>query len=92
MQLAGCKSTLKISSETGVVVLAISLFKSLQVKKTLWIAFVKGWRLLSIREISHVSGPYSVTLPFFVRSSDVIRSLLGHEKGKAVNMTDVEIN
>lgn len=92
MQLAGCKSTLKNQLRNWCSSFGNISFQVTTSKKTLWIAFVKGWRLLSIREISHVSGPYSVTLPFFVRSSDVIRSLLGHEKGKAVNMTDVEIN
>ena len=61
----GCKSSLIISSDTGVVVLAMYIFKTLQVEK-LWVAFGKGKHLrwLPIYEINHALCPKAEAVLF----------------------------
>lgn len=57
------------------MVLAISLFKELQVKR-FGLHFEKGWRCLPIHEVDHAFCPNSV------RFSDLTLSSLGQEKGE----------
>ena len=79
----GCKSALIISSDTDVVVLAVSLFKTLGLEK-LWIAFGKGKNLrwLPIHDIDHALGAKSAALPFFHAFTGCDTVSAFHGKGK----------
>jgi len=60
------KTSLVISTDTDVVVLAISMFEKLEIDK-LWIVFGKGkyLRWVPIHEISNALGPRALGLPIF---------------------------
>jgi hypothetical protein len=60
------KTSLVVSTDTDVVVLAISMFAKLEIDK-LWIAFGEGkdLRWIPIHEISNALGPRALGLPFF---------------------------
>ena len=60
------KTSLVVSTDTDVVVLAISMFAKLEIDK-LWIVFGKGkdLRWIPIHEISNALGPRALGLPFF---------------------------
>lgn len=75
-----------ISSDTDVVVLAISVFSDLQID-TLWLAFGKGkyFRWIPVHDISKSLGPRSKALPFFhaFTGCDTVSAFVGKGKKSA---------
>jgi hypothetical protein len=77
------KTSLVVSTDTDVVVLAISIFAKLEIDK-LWIAFGEGkdLRWIPIHEISNALGPRALGLPFFHAFTGCDTVSTFHGKGK----------
>ena len=86
------KTSLVVSTDTDVVVLAISMFAKLEIDK-LWIAFGKGkdLRWIPIHEISNALGPRALGLPFFhaFTGCDTVSAFRGKGKRTAWQVCEI---